>query len=54
MNLVARALIIVLSAAGAAGLYAMVNPHWYIVSPLSVALVASLSVAVRLSIKRTQ
>lgn len=45
MNLVTRAVIIALAAAGAAGLYQL--PHF--ISPLSVALVASLAVALRLS-----
>ncbi|MFA1646552.1 MAG: hypothetical protein ACDS79_13955 [Enterobacteriaceae bacterium] len=46
-----RAVIIALSAAGAAGLYHLVNPHPHIITPLSVALVVSLGVAVRLSIR---
>lgn len=49
MNLITRAVIIVLAAAGAAGLYQLVNPHPHFISPLSVALVASLAVALRLS-----
>lgn len=51
MNLLKRAAIIALAAAGAGGLYALVNLHPHIITPLAVALVASLAVAVRLSVR---